>query len=103
MTTQTAEQTVANLIADINAASSLPELRDALNALEGEFYEHHWNSGEPKERVEDHVDLCELETFGGECPGDATNVWSWDEDSVLTAATATTTPWYIETREEWEG
>lgn len=66
----------------IKSASSLRELCDAINEFRDASDDEADDENELKRRG---VDLCQLPAFGGPEPRDTTNVWSWDEDSLMIA------------------
>jgi len=59
----------------INSAASLIELAQTLNSISAELTE--------SESITDTVRICDLPIFGGRVPDNTTEVWSWDEHSVL--------------------
>lgn len=76
----------------INAATSMDDPCDILNAIEAEV-EERTEAFVPS--VGDLVDLAALPTFGGTEPERTSEVWSWDERRILTADGA---EWKIEDR-----
>jgi hypothetical protein len=87
-------KTTAEYAMQVNAASSLRELCDTLNAIESEiaeaFREDHQLSmtGSP-------LDITNLPTFGGETPVNTLGIFSWDEGHFLYADGSV---WSIENR-----
>lgn len=64
-----------NLSQKVKSAANLDELLDVLNSFERDE-----NDGQ--DRIEHHVDLCSLPTFGKE-PKDTMGIFSWDDERVL--------------------
>ena len=60
---------------NINTVKTLDELLDTLNSYESD-------SDNEQDRIEHHVDLTSLPTFGYE-PKDTTEIYSWDDTRVL--------------------
>jgi hypothetical protein len=70
------------IAARIKSASTLRELCDSINDFRAASDDETDDENELKRRG---VDMCALPLFGGPEPQDTTNIWSWDEDSLMIA------------------
>lgn len=62
----------------IDAATDLNNLVAIMAEIEAEIEKYEL-------KIDDAVDICALPTFGGTDPKNTSEVWSWDEESILTA------------------
>jgi hypothetical protein len=79
---EAAIKAIDDIATRIKLASTLRELCDSINEFrdacdEGTDTENAMHSR--------GVDMCDLPLFGGPEPRDTTNIWSWDEDSLMIA------------------
>lgn len=78
----------------INSAKTLKEVCDLLNAFERD-------ENDDQDRLDNHVDICELPTFGKE-PQDTTEIFSWNETHSLIQNTCTGPAFEIVLRNDLE-
>lgn len=70
-----------NLNKEIQASKTLQEVCDILNSFERD-------ENDEQDRLEHHIDLCDLPTFGKE-PEDTTDIFSWNDTHYLIQNTCT--------------
>jgi len=70
-----------NLNKEIQGSKTLQEMCEILNSFERDENDEH-------DRLEHHIDLCDLPTFGKE-PEDTTEIFSWDGTHYLIQNTCT--------------
>ena len=70
-----------NLNKEIQGSKTLQDLLEILNSFERDENDEH-------DRLEHHIDLCDLPTFGKE-PEDTTEIFSWDGTHYLIQNTCT--------------
>jgi hypothetical protein len=82
-----------NLNKKIQAAKTLQEVCEILNSFERD-------ENDEQDRLEHHVDICDLPTFGKE-PKDTTDIFSWDNTQLLIQNTCTGQAFEIVSRENY--
>jgi hypothetical protein len=78
----------------ITAAKTLEEVCELLNSFE-------IDANDDQDRLDHHVDICELPTFGKE-PSDTTEIFSWNETHCLIQNTCTGPAFEIVLRNDLE-
>ena len=81
------ETSIEKLVANVKTATTLRDLRDALNSLQDALQDEEgevepWNS-EWHGKMDDLIDITGLQTVGGEEPASTENIWSWDAESFM--------------------
>ena len=82
-----------NLNKEIQVAKTLQEVCEILNSFERD-------ENDEQDRLEHHIDLCDLPTFGKE-PEDTTDIFSWDNTQLLIQNTCTGQAFEIVSRENY--
>ena len=82
---------LVNPMARFNAATSLQDLADRLNA---------WKPSKEGQEIENVIDLTKLPVFGKE-PRNLDDGWSWDDNNMLRYDTKKR-EWFVEMIEDYE-
>ena len=73
-------------------SKNLDELVNVLNSFESD-------DRDGQDRIDHHIDLCNLPFFGRE-PADTMEIFSWDDTRVLTQNTCAGDDWELQERTE---